>query len=143
MPKRRHCRYTVGCLAPALLALLAPLSSVAAPVAASIACASVTLNDEQAEAVCTVPATAVAKSVRFKAHFLGSHDDSIVSLQSTTLDGTPVACGPGSKTDSRFEDGEVTLDCAFATVAGPSSQRLKVMISLHHLQLDRTELVPD
>lgn len=136
-------QYRASCMVSAFLVLLAPLSSVAAHSSASVACASVTLNDQQAEAVCTVPATSVAKVVRFKAHFLGSHDDSTVSLQSTELNGLAVTCRAGSKTTSRFEDGEVTLDCLFITVAGSSSQQVKVKIALHHLQLDRTELVLD
>ncbi|MGQ3052958.1 MAG: hypothetical protein ACT6S0_14345 [Roseateles sp.] len=113
-----------------LLAVLTPMASAAPSVPAALACQSTVLNDEQAEAVCSLPGSFAGKDVRFKAHFLGSHDDSIVSLRLPTLNGAPVICRPGSKTESRFEDGEVTLDCGFVAPEKPAS--VKVNISLHH-----------
>ncbi|MFX8250581.1 hypothetical protein ABTL38_19430, partial [Acinetobacter baumannii] len=70
------------------------------------------MNDEEAEAVCALPTFQTDRAVRFQARFLGSHDDSVVSLRVVTLSGAPVTCKEGSKTESRFEDGEVTLECA-------------------------------
>ena len=94
--------------------------------------------------MCAVPPTMASKDVRFSAHFLGSHDDSQVSLRQVELNGTSVACRSGSKTESRFEDGEVTLSCRLTLPAVTSGEdRLTVKISLHHLQLEKTELVQE
>lgn len=148
MPGRfmlKHCkRPSISTFAfIAMLSMTAAMYGSSA-LAASLVCESIVLNEQEAEALCTLPATTATKAARFKAHFLGSHDDSVVSLKFAALDGTRVACAAGSKTESRFEDGEVTLDCGFAVApANTSSRRLKVAIALHHLQLDRTVLLLD
>jgi hypothetical protein len=138
-------------LAPRFFAYAAPLllTALIVPVAgaaesrAKSECRSTVLNDEEAEAVCAMPTSQTDRAVRFQARFLGSHDDSLVSLRVVTLSGVPVTCKEGSKTESRFEDGEVTLDCAVISPAPRSSGELKVKISMHHLQLDKTELLID
>lgn len=122
----------------ALLASTASASSTAAP-----SCQTATLNDEEGEAVCTIPGSTSVREVRFKARFLGSHDDSEVSLRLIKLNEMPVECRADSKTTSRFEDGEVTLDCGFMVPATPSDSRVTVKISLHHLQFDKAELLFD
>ena len=122
-----------------MLALLASTAATAATSAPS--CQTATLNDEEGEAVCTLPASATVREVRFKARFLGSHDDSEVSLQLTKLNELPIVCSADSKTKSRFEDGEVTLDCGFTAPATQSDGRLTVKIAIHHLQFDKAELV--
>lgn len=99
------------------MALLA--STAAASSTAALICQTTTLNDEEGEAVCTLPASTTVREVRFKARFLGSHDDSAVSLRLTKLNDMPVECRADSKTKSRFEDGEVTLDCGFTVPATP------------------------
>lgn len=124
-----------------MLALLA--STALASPAAAPSCQTATLNDEEGEAVCTLAASTSVRAVRFKARFLGSHDDSAVSLRLTELNDMPVECRADSKTKSRFEDGEVTLDCGFTVPATPSDVRLTVKISLHHLQFDKAELLVD
>ena len=106
-------------------------------------CQTTTLNDEEGEAVCTLPVSAGVREARFKARFLGSHDDSQVSLRLIALNGMPVACRQDSKTESRFEDGVVTLDCGFTAPARTSVGKLAVRISLHHLRFDQAELVVD
>ena len=129
---------------PLLLLLLNQLSPVAGAtpaVSAASVCQSAAPNDEEATAVCALPVSLAGKNVRFKARFLGSHDDSKVSIRSVTLNGMPVTCRTGSKTESSFEDGEVTLDCGFGVPAAPAGDPIKVQMSLHHLQLDLTELV--
>ena len=98
------------------------------------------LNDEEAEAACKLPASWASKPLRFRARFLGSHDDSVVSLRAVQVDGVHVSCREGSKTGSRFEDGEVTLDCGFTAPARVRGGELKVSIAMHHLQLDRTDI---
>lgn len=122
-----------------VLALLA--STAAASAAAVSGCHASTLNDEEGEAVCTLPASTDVREVRFKARFLGSHDDSEVSLRLIKVNDKPVECRADSKTKSRFEDGEVTLDCGFTVPATLSADRITVKISLHHLQFDKAELL--
>jgi len=125
-----------------LSALMAPVAGAAESRAAS-ECRSTVLNDEEAEAVCVLPTAQTDRAVRFQARFLGSHDDSLVSLRLVTLSGAPVSRKEGSKTESRFEDGEVTLECAVTSPAPRSGGELRVKISMHHLQLDKTELLID
>lgn len=140
MPKHLKPRTGSRPATTALLSMVVGMCGSSA-LADPLACESVPLNEQEAEAICTLPATTATRAARFKAHFLGSHDDSVVSLKSVQLDGTPVACASGSKTESRFEDGQVTLDCGFlAATDSSSNRRLKVRVALHHLQLDRTEL---
>lgn len=129
------------------LALLL-LAALTAPVAGASElhpapeCQSTVLNDEEAEAVCALPARAPGgRTVRFQAHFLGSHDDSLVSLRLVTLNGAAIDCKEGSKTESRFEDGEVTLVCAITEPASGAGGEVKAKISLHHLQLHKVALL--
>lgn len=143
MNRNHACRCALRRLSPALLAVLSSLCGAVPMSAAAAPCESLSVNEQEAEAVCVIPVAAVTRQARFKAHFLGSHDDSIVSLQTIELNAKPVACVTGSKTQSRFEDGEVTLDCGFSTAATSSGGLFKVKMSLHHLQLDKTELVFD
>ena len=124
-----------------LLAQLSPMAGATPAVSAASVCQSAAPNDEEATAVCALPVSLAGKNVRFKARFLGSHDDSKVSIRSVTLNGMPVTCRTGSKTESSFEDGVVTLDCGFGVPAAPAGDPIKVQMSLHHLQLDLTELV--
>jgi len=139
MPPVSERRRLTGKRVSLMLALLA--STAAASPTTAPSCQAATLNDEEGEAVCTVPASANVREVRFKAQFLGSHDDSEVSLRLIKLDDITVECRADSKTKSRFEDGEVTLDCGFTVPAKPSDGRLTVKISLHHLQFEKAELL--
>ena len=124
-----------------MLALLASTAAAEASPTAAPSCQTATLNDEEGEAVCTLPASTGMREVRFKARFSGSHDDSEVSLRLIKLNDVPVECRAGSKTKSRFEDEVVTLDCGFTVPATRSNDRLTVNISLHHLQFDNAELL--
>jgi len=122
-----------------MLAMLA--STAAASAAAAPGCLASTLNDQEGEVVCNLPASTDVREVRFKARFLGSHDDSEVSLRLILLNDKPVECRANSKTKSRFEDGEVVLDCGFTVPASLSADQVTVKISLHHLQFDKAELL--
>ncbi len=137
-PERRCPARKWAILVLALLASTAGASPAVAP-----SCQTATLNDEEGEPVCTLPASAGVREFRFKARFLGSHDDSQVSLRLIALGGVPVACRQDSKTESRFEDGVVTLDCGFTAPSTTSVGKLAVKISPHYLQLDQAELVVD
>jgi hypothetical protein len=122
-----------------MLALL--VSTAAASAAATLECHAAAINDQEGEAVCTLPPSTDVREVLFKARFLGSHDDSEVSLRLIMLNDKPVECRADNKTKSKFEDGEVTLDCGFIVPASVSVNRLTVKISLHHLQFDNAELL--
>jgi len=81
---------------------------------------------------CSLAATSGPQRLRFTADFSGSHDDTTLSL-AATLDGAPLACAPGSKTDSSFEDGQVRLECRFSVSAGPG-HTLVVALRWRHAQ---------
>lgn len=85
----------------------------------------------------------VGQNYTFRAHFTGSHDDTVLSLKAA-LDGETVACAEGSKTESRFEDGDISLECRFsiANAAGVTSV-LGVMLKWHHAQYTGFELGVD
>ena len=128
-------------LALLISGLLASMAANAAPPTSAPSCQTATLNDEEGEAVCALPASTSVREFQFKVRFLGSHDDSEVSLRLIELNGVPVECRADSKTKSKFEDGVVTLDCSFTAPAKRSDGRLNVRISVHHLQLDNAELL--
>jgi len=81
---------------------------------------------------CALPGSGVPQRFLFSADFSGSHDDTTLSLEAT-LDGAPLACAPGSKTDSSFEDGQVRLACRFTVSAGPG-RTLAVALRWRHAQ---------
>ena len=89
---------------------------------------------------CALNTTGTAKRYRFKASFSGSHDDTTASM-TTTLDGAPLACDKGSKTELMGEDGEVSLDCRFAIEGQAGAKHLlAVTLSWRHAQYKDFEL---
>ena len=100
-------------------------------------------SGEIRDIVCPLSAAGSSQSYRFKANFTGSHDDTSASL-AATLDGAPLACAQGSKTNLMGEDGEVSLDCRFAVAPKAGSQQvLRVMVTYRHAQYTDFELVSD
>lgn len=81
---------------------------------------------------CPMSASGIVRHFRFTARFSGSHDDTTASLR-PTIDGAPLACDTGSKTELMGEDGDVSLECRFSVSAGPT-QVLRVMLSWHHAE---------
>lgn len=98
------------CLPAVLCALFAAPASAAPP--AQPGCTALTQTWQSVELACPLEAAA-PRRWRFAADFSGSHDDTELSL-TPTLDGKPLACEPGSKTESNGEDGEVMLECRIA-----------------------------
>jgi hypothetical protein len=89
---------------------------------------------------CVFTASGSNQHVSFKVRFLGSHDDTQLSMTSS-LNKQPLTCGPGSKTSSRFEDGEITLECRFSVKAkADSRQTLEMGIVWTHAQYDDFEI---
>lgn len=61
---------------------------------------------------CPIAATGLVQRFRFKADFVGSHDDTSGSI-AVNLNGTPLVCEAGSATQLTGEFGEVSLECQF------------------------------
>ena len=102
------------CLLPAVL--------LAVPAfAADLPCTTAAPTWDSREVACRVPA---AQRYVFTARFSGGHDDTMARLQ-PQLDGAPIACDAGSKTDLVGEDGDVSLHCAF-TVERAAELRVTV-----------------
>ena len=81
---------------------------------------------------CAIAAAPVARTFRFAADFVGSHDDTVLAL-AATLDGAPLTCSEGSNTRLVGEDGEVTLVCGFTLAAGTAA-RFAAHVTFHHGQ---------
>ncbi len=89
---------------------------------------------------CSLSTSGAPQRFRFKANFSGSHDDTTASL-TATLDGAPLACEKGSKTDLMGEDGEVSLDCRFSIAGAPGTKQvLGVRVHWRHAQYKDFEL---
>lgn len=78
----------------------------------SLACEMTPSTMDQMDFHCPFVATGAAQRLRFKADFLGSHDDTSGSL-AAQLNGAPLVCDEGSATQLTGEFGEVSLDCRF------------------------------
>lgn len=111
---------------PAVLSavLVAP---AAATDATDTACVAQAQTWRSIELTCALPAAA---RYRFAARFSGSHDDTTLALE-PTLDGAPLACEAGSRTDSSGEEGDVVLECRFA-VADAAGRALQVRLNWYH-----------
>ena len=89
------------------------------------------------EIECAIPGA--AQRLSFKALFAGGHDDTSASM-TLNLDGTPLACDPGSKTKLFAEDGNVFLECRFSLDAGAAPRKLGVALVWSHAQYTGVEL---
>ena len=125
--------------------MVALASAIANPAAAQDkpSCDSLPPGYDSHAVKCTLNASGTPKRYRFKANFSGSHDDTIASM-TTTLDGAPLACEKGSKTELMGEDGEVSLDCRFSTSGEAGTKHLlAVSVSWRHAQYKSFELAAD
>lgn len=117
---------------------------LAAPVQAAdmLACDAPDAPGDARQITCPIAASATPRSFRFKANFMGSHDDTTLSL-AATMDGAMLACGSGSKTNSQFEDGEVSLECRFPVAESAAVRRLGVKLVWNHAQYLGYEFTSD
>lgn len=125
-----------GLLALGLMCMLA------GPVYASddAACNTAFFNPKRVVYRCEMTAKDPAQQLQFKARFSGSHDDTELSI-ALTLDGLPVNCAQGSKTQLNGEDGDVSLDCLFVVDGKSGSQRiLGVTVNIYHARLTTVSL---
>ena len=78
----------------------------------SLACDMTPVGMDQMDFKCPFVATGAVQRFRFKADFLGSHDDTSGSM-AAQLNGVPLVCDEGSAAQLTGEFGEVSLDCRF------------------------------
>jgi hypothetical protein len=78
----------------------------------SLACDMQPAGVDQMDFKCPFVATGEAQRLRFRADFVGSHDDTSGSI-TAQLNGAPLVCDEGSATQLTGEFGEVSLDCRF------------------------------
>lgn len=110
-----------------LAALAVP--AAAAP-AAPPACIALAKTWQSIELACPLEAV-TPQRYRFSARFSGSHDDTTLSL-TPSLDGEPLACDVGSRTDSSGEDGDIVLECRFALTQTAAGNALRVRMKWYH-----------
>jgi hypothetical protein len=91
---------------------------------------------------CPLDVASAPRRFRFKVDFSGGHDDTMASM-ALSIDGAPLECGQGSKTQLMGEDGDVSLECRFS-IANPAGARpvLRVLLKWSHAQYTAFELVP-
>lgn len=130
---------------PALLscALLscAMLSAPGALAAAEPECRIEAQTRNTKTVVCNIPFADSPQQFEFVASFSGSHDDTELALQ-PALDDRSLACGAGSKLESTFEDGDITLNCRFEVsgkVGGHAQFRTR--IRWHHAEYETHRLL--
>ena len=117
-------------------ATLAPAGAQTQPaVAQALGCESKSTRGDQVMYSCPIVAKETAQRYRFVANFGGSHDDTKLSLVAT-LDGAPVACTAGSKSSSRYEDGDIRLDCGLELKTAAGTRHVwAVKVQWYHAQL--------
>jgi hypothetical protein len=124
-------------------ALAAPAGMGAARAQGTPRCESPQAPGDRRVVTCPLSASGVLQTFRFTANFSGSHDDTMAAL-TATLDGAPLACAPGSKTDLMGEDGDVSLQCTFSLTGKVGAQHvLSVTLSWRHAQYTGFEFDSD
>ncbi len=95
---------------------------------------------DKRDVTCVFAASNADQHLLFRVKFLGSHDDTVLSM-SASLNQQPLTCDPGSKMSSRFEDGEISLECRFSVKAGAGpKQVLEMAIEWTHAQYSEYQL---
>jgi hypothetical protein len=116
----------------ALVLLAAVTSASVAADAPPCAVRAQTPQGEPTEIHCVIAADQPLR-LRFVADFIGSHDDTELSI-APTLNGAPLTCAAGSKTQSTAEEGEVRLECAFVVAAAKEPRALLIALRIFHAQ---------
>ena len=126
-----------------MAAMLAAPVSAAPPAVKDLACVAKKGAGDVMDYSCPLVATGVSQRFRLSATFEGSHDDTKLAMK-PTLDGAVIACDPGSKTSSLYEDGEVVLKCRFQVTARAGTKALlAVRLQWYHAQLAKTVFVAE
>jgi hypothetical protein len=132
-------------MAAFLLLVLSGGAESAAPGATAkpdVACEARTPEaSDRRDVTCIIAASAADQNLVFRVKFLGSHDDTKLSM-TASLNGQPLTCDPGSTMSSRFEDGDINLECRFRVkAAAGTKQVLEMGIKWTHAQYAEHELV--
>jgi hypothetical protein len=107
------------------------------------ACDSQSPGNDALQVSCPLNSPGATPRFRFKANFSGGHDDTMASM-TTTLDGAPLACDPGSKTSLMGEDGDVSLECRFSLAPAAGTKHvLQVLLKWSHAQYTDFEFVTE
>lgn len=121
-------------LAFAVLSVSAPDAMRVVQAAGKAPCEAPDAAGDQREIRCTLSASTTPQPLRFTANFSGSHDDTMLSMNAT-LDGAPLTCDAGSRTELMGEDGDVSLICRFTLAArAGASHVLAVSLTWRHAQ---------
>jgi len=111
-----------------------PSTLSVAPTANKLACTSQSPGGDFRTISCPLNAPSSARHFRFKVDFSGGHDDTMASM-TLALDGSPLGCEAGSKTQLMGEDGDVSLECRFAVQGAASAPGvLTVRVKWSHAQ---------
>jgi hypothetical protein len=130
------------CLWTTLAFAAEPTAGAVGPASNKLPCASQSPGGDLRNISCTLNAPSAGRHFRFKVDFSGGHDDTMASM-TLTLDGAPLACEPGSKTQLMGEDGDVSLECAFSVPdAARAPRELTVLVKWSHAQYTDFALVP-
>ena len=123
------------CLSSALAFGGEPDTRAIAPTSNKLACTSQSPGGDFRTISCPLNAPpSSARRFRFKVDFSGGHDDTMASM-ALELDGSPLGCEPGSKTQLMGEDGDVSLECRFAARGAASAPGvLTVRVKWSHAQ---------
>lgn len=115
-----------------------------APMQDKTHCESHTPRVDRRDIVCSLIASGTTQRFRFTARFAGSHDDTAASL-TPTLEGRPLACEKGSKTNlSGEEEGDAALECRFSiTGAAGAELSLRVNLAWYHARYTDFEVGPE
>ena len=120
------------------LAFLTYSSLHAAP--PSLTCTEEAQTYDSKVVLCAIPQLTETRSYRFIARFSGGHDDTRASIQ-TSLDGRPLTCEDGSKTESFAEDGDISLNCRFVLSGAPGIHpSLRVTVRWSHAEYTNFDL---
>ena len=127
-------RHVAAAAAAALMLFDGTAVSPAGAAEGPARCSAVRVPTDSQDVTCLLDPSMGGKPLRFVAEFGGSHDDTRLKLEAT-LDGEPLTCGAGSRTELFAEDGVVHLDCRFTAAAGRGAARvLKVALTVNHAQ---------
>ena len=135
---------TVVASAVLCFSALSPAGAQTQPaVAQALGCESKSTRGDQVVYSCPVVAKETVQRFRFVANFGGSHDDTKLSLRAT-LDGAPAECTPGSNASSRFEDGDIRLDCGLELKGAAGTRHVwAVRVQWYHAQLSDVQFTPE
>lgn len=130
---------TIACVS-AGLAHAADMKPPSAAGSSKVQCESRSPGGDFRNISCPLNVSSTPQRFRFKVDFSGGHDDTMASM-TLSLDGAPLACEQGSKTQLMGEDGDISLECRFSLPDAAGTKRtLGVAVKWSHAQYTDFEL---